>query len=208
MPPSPPPPPPPRANCQVLRRVFRSAPVGGPRSRSHATRAEFREGLALLGLPQSLTSVQLRAAAAASTPSADAPLPGAPSAPRPKPQQSAVESDAAIDAAIVDALFDKYAEKPGVRLLEPQARAAQASTDKVLDYSTLYERVSKAAIRPGNHRAPSIAMAEAAYRAKLHGHGHGASTGGGIFDARRSALSQQRWAQSRGAAGDTRRPGP
>ena len=200
------------ARALVLRRVFRSAPVGGPRSATHATRAEFHDGLALLGLPQSATSVQAKFEASRPKPAQETPLPlgeeaeGA--APRPPPPRAAVESDAAIDRAVVDALFDKYAEVPPVRLVEQQARYEREAAEKVVDFSTLYGRISKAAVRPGSHRAPSLAMAQANYMAKLKGHGHGASGGGGVFDSRRDQLSRERWAQARGAAGETRRGVP
>ncbi|KOO22851.1 hypothetical protein Ctob_011011 [Chrysochromulina tobinii] len=195
------------ARAAVLRRVFRSAPIGGARSRTHATRAEFHAGLALLGLPQRTISVHQLAR---QKPVEDAPLPGATTAPRPAPlQRTDIESDAAIDRAVVDALFDKYAEQPPVQLLELQARYERDAAEKVVDFSTIYERISRAAVRPGSHRAPSLAMAHSNYMARLDRlMKDGALPGGSVFDARKQLASQERWAQARGEAGETRRGVP
>ena len=195
------------ARAAVLRRVFRAAPIGGARSRTHATRAEFHAGLALLGLPQRTISVHQLAR---QKPVEDAPLPGATTAPRPAPlQRTDIESDAAIDHAVVDALFDKYAEQPPVQLLELQARYERDAAEKVVDFSTIYERISRAAVRPGSHRAPSLAMAHSNYMARLDRlMKDGTLPGGSVFDARKQLASQERWAQARGEAGETRRGVP
>ena len=172
-----------RARAAVLQRVFRAAPVGGPRSDRYCTRAEFADGLRLLGLPQSVTPVQH---AKPPTPGALGALPGgAEAVPNNKRQQRVIASDAAIDRQVVDAMFDKYAEAPAFNA----ARRGEAA-DKVLDYAAFYLKLAKAARRPGT--GPSLAMAQAAYAERLQ------RTGGNpaVVDASRSKLAQERLAHA------------
>ena len=127
-------------------------------------------------------------------------LPGAPPEVKQARAQISVQADAAIDHAVVDALFDKYAEKPPLKLMTEQARYEReaADRDRVIDFNALYAKVSRAAVRPGAHRAPSLAQAQAEYMAKLKGQGS-------VYDPQRKSLTQDRWAQVRAQYGETRR---
>ena len=87
--------------------------------------------------------------------------------------------------------------------------ASAAAAEKVVDFSTIYERISRAAVRPGSHRAPSLAMAHSNYMDRLDRlMKDGTLPGGSVFDARKQLASQERWAQARGEAGETRRGVP
>lgn len=181
------------ARAAVLKKVFRSAPIGGPRSGRFATRAELRDAMALLGLPQPLTSVEHVGAqdrlVKLSLGEKDGKGPPAAGGEEQQPPprlgmrpQKVVEGHAWIDVAVVDAFFDKHAEKPPATSLKPPS-------ERVIDFDGLYLKVSRSAVRPGH--GPALGKTQQAYLAKL---GKG---GGSIFDERRTRLQHDRWAAGR-----------
>lgn len=177
------------ARAQVLSRVFKAAPIGGPRSERYATRAEFADAMALLGLPQAVTSVQKTRPPPSDSGSGMA-LPEVRSVPK---QREDIESAAWIDKAVVNALFDKYSESaPGAPRKPPPG---DPPPEKLIDYVSLYSKVARAATTPG--QSMSAAMAHSNYMDALEGRQGPFVADYGVFGARRHSTTQARWAAAR-----------